>query len=51
MVPVRSGGGVRGFGELEAVVMDRLWSRDEPATVREILDELTPDRKWRTPPS
>jgi predicted transcriptional regulator len=33
-------GGVRGFGDLEAAVMDRLWSRDDPATVREVLDDL-----------
>jgi predicted transcriptional regulator len=36
---------VQGFGgELEAAVMDRLWSRDEPATVREVLVELRPER-------
>jgi predicted transcriptional regulator len=33
-------GGVRGFGELETAVMDRLWSRGEPATVREVLGDL-----------
>ena len=27
---------VRGFGELEAAIMNRLWTRQEPATVREI---------------
>jgi predicted transcriptional regulator len=31
---------VRSFGELEAAVMERLWSRDEPATVREVLGLL-----------
>ncbi len=31
---------MRGFGELEAVIMDRLWARDQPATVRDILTEL-----------
>lgn len=31
---------MRGFGELEAKIMDRLWSRDEPATVREVLEDL-----------
>ena len=37
---------VRGFGELEAVVMDRLWSRgpEADATVREVLDELLTER-------
>jgi predicted transcriptional regulator len=37
---------VRGFGELEAVIMDRIWNRD-PATsttVREVFDELTAER-------
>ena len=36
---------MRGFGELEAAIMDRLWSRDEPATVREVLVSLRPDRE------
>lgn len=36
----------RGFGELEAVIMDRIWNRDEPTTtVREIFDELTVERE------
>lgn len=35
---------MREFGELEAAVMDRLWSRDEPATVREVLEDLNRDR-------
>jgi len=37
---------IRGFGELEAVVMDRIWSR-EPAsatTVREVFDGLAAER-------
>ena len=31
---------IRGFGELEAVIMDRMWSRDSaiPTTVRELFD-------------
>jgi predicted transcriptional regulator len=37
--------GVRSFGELEAVIMDRLWAREEPATVREILIELRQQRE------
>jgi predicted transcriptional regulator len=36
---------VRGFGDLEAVIMDCLWSRGGPATVRQILDELRPGRE------
>ena len=37
---------IRGFGELEAVIMDRMWSRDSaiPTTVRELLDELAAER-------
>jgi predicted transcriptional regulator len=37
---------VRGFGELEAAIMNRLWTRQEPATVREILDDLRGDREF-----
>ena len=36
---------MRRFGELEAVIMDRLWTRREPATVREIVDELRQHRE------
>lgn len=37
---------VRGFGELEAVVMDRVWNRDpETVTVREIFEELSAERR------
>jgi predicted transcriptional regulator len=35
---------MRAFGELEAKIMDRLWSRGQPATVRDILEELRADR-------
>ena len=35
---------MRQFGELEAVIMDRLWERGRPALVREIVDDLRPDR-------
>ncbi|UYM05673.1 BlaI/MecI/CopY family transcriptional regulator [Solicola gregarius] len=35
---------MRQFGELEAVVMDRLWSRAEPATVREIRTDVNEER-------
>jgi len=36
---------VRKFGELEATIMDLLWSGSGPATVREVLEEL----QWRRP--
>jgi predicted transcriptional regulator len=36
---------VRGFGELEAAIMDRLWSRVEPATVREVHTDLVAERE------
>jgi predicted transcriptional regulator len=36
---------VRGFGELEAVVMDRVWDRDGVTTVREVFDELAAERE------
>ena len=35
---------MRPFGELEAAVMDLLWRRAAPATVREVLAELTASR-------
>jgi predicted transcriptional regulator len=31
---------MRGFGDLEAVIMDRLWSWNRPVTVREVVDDL-----------
>ena len=31
---------MQGFGDLEAAVMELLWDRSEPATVREALSEL-----------
>ncbi|WP_072686845.1 BlaI/MecI/CopY family transcriptional regulator [Rhodococcus marinonascens] len=36
---------VRGFGELEAVVMDRIWDREAATTVREVFDELSEHRE------
>jgi predicted transcriptional regulator len=36
---------VRGFGDLEAVIMDRLWGWDHAATVREMLDDLAQERR------
>jgi predicted transcriptional regulator len=38
------GGAVRGFGDLEAVIMDRVWAHDEPVTVRELFDKLSAER-------
>ena len=32
------------LGHLEAAVMDRLWSRDEPLSVREVLEDLRAER-------
>ena len=35
---------MRGFGDLEAVIMDRLWARDMPVTVRDLFEELREER-------
>ncbi|WP_433275298.1 BlaI/MecI/CopY family transcriptional regulator [Pseudonocardia xinjiangensis] len=35
---------MRGFGELEAVVMDRLWAMGGSGTVRDVLEQLQQDR-------
>ncbi|HZR52671.1 MAG TPA: BlaI/MecI/CopY family transcriptional regulator [Streptosporangiaceae bacterium] len=35
---------MRRFGELEAVIMDRLWQRGSPALVRDVVDDLQRDR-------
>jgi len=35
---------VRQFGDLEAAVMDRLWTRAAPTLVREVWEDLRPDR-------
>lgn len=35
---------MRQFGNLEAIVMDRLWAWDRPAAVREVLEDLQKDR-------
>ena len=35
---------MRRFGELEAVVMDRLWARGRPTSVREVVEELQRER-------
>ena len=35
---------MRGFGDLESVIMHRVWDRAGPVTVREVLDELQQER-------
>jgi predicted transcriptional regulator len=35
---------MRQFGELEAVIMDRLWEWGRPALVREVVDDLSRNR-------
>jgi predicted transcriptional regulator len=35
---------MRGFGDLESVVMDLVWDHDGPVTVRELFDELRRER-------
>lgn len=39
---------MRGFGELEAAIMDRIWSADEPLLVREVHKTLRPERAYNT---
>ncbi|MEU8897353.1 BlaI/MecI/CopY family transcriptional regulator [Nocardia sp. NPDC048505] len=37
---------MRGFGDLEAVIMDRIWNRDsENSTVRDLFEELSGERE------
>lgn len=36
---------VKGFGSLEAEIMDKMWSRDEPATVRDVFEILRVERE------
>jgi predicted transcriptional regulator len=35
---------VRGFGELESVIMQMVWDHDAPVTVRELFDDLSQER-------
>jgi predicted transcriptional regulator len=35
----------RAFGDLEAVVMERVWDHEHAVTVREIFDELAEERQ------
>lgn len=36
---------MRGFGELEAVIMDRVWNRAAATTVRDVFEELRAERE------
>jgi predicted transcriptional regulator len=36
---------VRGLGELESTVMDRMWSYRRPASVRDVLEDLKRERE------
>ena len=35
---------MRGFGELEAVIMHRVWAHSGPVTVRKLFDDLRQER-------
>jgi predicted transcriptional regulator len=37
-------GGVRGFGDLETVIMHLVWDHGSPVTVRKLFDELRQER-------
>lgn len=39
---------MRGFGELETEIMDRVWSADTPLLVREVHATLRPERAYNT---
>lgn len=41
---MRPGVDMRGFGDLEAAIMDRPWSAGQPATGRQVLESLRPER-------
>ncbi|GIH95190.1 BlaI/MecI/CopY family transcriptional regulator [Planobispora siamensis] len=36
---------MRGLGDLESAIMDRLWSYRRPASVRDVLEDLRRDRE------
>jgi predicted transcriptional regulator len=36
---------MRGFGDLEAVIMHMVWDRHRPVTVRELFDDLHQERE------
>jgi predicted transcriptional regulator len=46
--PEPAGGSVRGFGELEAAIMEHVWSAGRPVLVREIQQALQPERAYNT---
>jgi predicted transcriptional regulator len=35
---------VRGLGELESAIMDRMWAANAPASVRDVLEHIRKDR-------
>jgi predicted transcriptional regulator len=39
---------MRGFGDLEGAIMERVWSAERPLLVREIQQELQPERAYNT---
>jgi predicted transcriptional regulator len=39
---------VRGFGDLEAAIMERVWAAGRPLLVREIQQTLAPERAYNT---
>jgi predicted transcriptional regulator len=41
-------GSVRSFGGLEAAIMDRIWSAEQPLLVRDVQQTLTPERAYNT---
>ncbi len=45
---VAPGGSVRGFGELEGAIMDRVWSAGQPLLVRDVHKTLRPERAYNT---
>jgi predicted transcriptional regulator len=36
---------VRGFGDLETVIMHLVWDHEDPVTVRDVLDKLRQERE------
>jgi predicted transcriptional regulator len=39
---------MRGFGDLEGAIMERVWSAGKPLLVREIQESLAPERAYNT---
>ncbi len=39
---------MRGFGELESAIMERVWSAGRPLLVRDIQQALAPERAYNT---